>query len=109
GPGSTRTTVRLTVGRSAAESTPVQSVPATGPTTCPAACPTSPETESGIGLITSEWSDGAESGAAKVSDPDLAGIISTWSTLPEPIRRAVLALFNSTVPLTTRLPRPDEP
>jgi hypothetical protein len=34
--------------------------------------------------------DGAESGAL---DPDLAKIVAAWFSLPEPIRRAVLALI----------------
>jgi hypothetical protein len=45
----------------------------------------------------------------EVSDPDLVRIISTWSTLPEPIRRAVLALVESVFPLTMRLPQNHEP
>jgi hypothetical protein len=40
---------------------------------------------------------GAESGAlATTSDPDLLLIVGRWSMLPESIRRAVLALMNST-------------
>jgi len=34
----------------------------------------------------------AESGAV---DPDLARILEAWPNLPEPIRRAMLALVNS--------------
>jgi hypothetical protein len=39
---------------------------------------------------------GAKSGAVLAdpfpADPDLAHIVATWPTLPEPIRRAMLAL-----------------
>lgn len=40
---------------------------------------------------------GAESGALaqKALDPDLSRILAAWPTLPEPIRRAVLALVGS--------------
>jgi hypothetical protein len=41
----------------------------------------------------------AQSGAAPAnspsSDPDLARVIETWQTLPEPIRKAILALIQS--------------
>jgi hypothetical protein len=30
------------------------------------------------------------------ADPDLARILNAWQTLPEPIRRAILALIGST-------------
>jgi hypothetical protein len=30
-----------------------------------------------------------------LTDPDLARVIEAWATLPEPIRRAVLALLGS--------------
>jgi hypothetical protein len=39
---------------------------------------------------------GAKSGAV-ASDPDLTRIIDAWPSLPEPIRRAMLALLSSTV------------
>jgi hypothetical protein len=42
---------------------------------------------------------GAESAAVPADsspiDPDLARIVATWPTLPEPIRRATLALIGS--------------
>lgn len=40
---------------------------------------------------------GAESGAlaALALDPELARVVAAWPTLPEPIRRAVLALVSS--------------
>lgn len=40
-------------------------------------------------------SRGAESGAVGARDPDLARLIAAWPTLPEPIRRAILALVGS--------------
>jgi hypothetical protein len=39
---------------------------------------------------------GAATGAATLRDPDLARVIEAWANLPEPIRRAVLALVRST-------------
>jgi hypothetical protein len=43
---------------------------------------------------------GAKSGSAAVEirpiDPDLARVVTAWPELPEAIRRAVLALVNST-------------
>ncbi len=35
---------------------------------------------------------------AAPTDPDLARVVEAWSDLPEPIRRAVLALIGSAVP-----------
>jgi hypothetical protein len=32
------------------------------------------------------------------ADPDLARIVATWPMLPEPIRRAVLALIETALP-----------
>jgi hypothetical protein len=40
---------------------------------------------------------GADSSATPNSDPDLARLLDAWPTLPEPIRRAILALVESTV------------
>jgi hypothetical protein len=37
-------------------------------------------------------------------DPDLVRIVGTWPTLPEPIRRAVLALIGTTLPVTPGMP-----
>ena len=39
---------------------------------------------------------GAKSGAIAEIDPDLAALVAAWPTLPEPIRRAMLALIAST-------------
>jgi len=41
---------------------------------------------------------GAESGALATTDSDLCRIIAAWPILPEPIRRAVLALVETTGP-----------
>jgi len=41
---------------------------------------------------------GAESGALTIADAELARLVAAWPTLPEPIRRAVLALVNSATP-----------
>jgi hypothetical protein len=38
-------------------------------------------------------SSGAESGAVHNVDPELHQIVTAWPTLPEPIRRAVLAMI----------------
>jgi hypothetical protein len=38
---------------------------------------------------------GAESGALTPTDPDLSRLVTAWPTLPEPIKRAVLALVDS--------------
>jgi hypothetical protein len=35
----------------------------------------------------------AKSGAFSTNDPDLARVIEAWPTLPDPIRRAMLALI----------------
>jgi hypothetical protein len=34
--------------------------------------------------------------AAAATDPDLARVLAAWPTMPDPIRRAVLALIEST-------------
>jgi hypothetical protein len=39
-----------------------------------------------------------------LTDPDLVRIVGTWPTLPEPIRRAVLALIDTTLPVTSGMP-----
>jgi hypothetical protein len=41
---------------------------------------------------------GAESGAPTPADPDLPVLVAAWPDLPEPIRRAVLALVHSAKP-----------
>jgi hypothetical protein len=38
---------------------------------------------------------GAESGARVPADPDLTRLVAAWPALPEPIKRAVLALVGS--------------
>jgi hypothetical protein len=38
---------------------------------------------------------GADSTAPSPADPDLACLIEAWPTLPEPIRRAMLALIET--------------
>ena len=52
---------------------------------------------------------GAKSGAVSpdrsATDADLARIVAAWPTLPEPIRRAVLALIDMTLPETPGSPR----
>ncbi len=42
--------------------------------------------------------DLASSGAATSTDPDLDRVVETWATLPDPIRRAILALIGSADP-----------
>ena len=34
-------------------------------------------------------------GEGGITDPELARVVAAWQTLPEPIRRAVLALVSS--------------
>ena len=41
------------------------------------------------------------SGPAVVSYADLAAVVAAWPTLPEPIRRAVLAIVGTTTPAPT--------
>jgi hypothetical protein len=52
---------------------------------------------------------GAKSGAVSADfspiDPDLARIVATWPTLPESIRRAMLALVETAVPVAPETPR----
>jgi hypothetical protein len=51
---------------------------------------------------------GAKSGAIKVGplpDTDLARVLDAWPTLPEPIRRAVLALVETSSQVTPRTPK----
>jgi hypothetical protein len=36
-----------------------------------------------------------------LTDPDLVRIVGAWPTLPEPIRRAVLALIGTALPETS--------
>ena len=38
----------------------------------------------------------SESAPAVSADPDLARVVEAWPSLPEPIRRAVISLVNST-------------
>jgi hypothetical protein len=46
---------------------------------------------------------GAKSGAP-AADPDLTRILDAWPTLPEPIRRAILALIETAVPVACETP-----
>jgi hypothetical protein len=51
---------------------------------------------------------GAKSGALAdrftCQDPDLQRLIDAWPTLPEPIRRAMLALIGMALPETPAMP-----
>jgi hypothetical protein len=49
---------------------------------------------------------GAETGAPAAIAPDLAAVIAAWPTLPDPIRRALLALIGGAdPPAAAREPR----
>ena len=53
------------------------------------------------GKSTVSDSGGSNSGNTRSdSDPDLAAVVRAWGTLPEPIRRAVLALVGTVTSIT---------
>jgi hypothetical protein len=39
-----------------------------------------------------------------LTDPDLARIVGAWSTIPDPIRRAMLSLIGTALPMTPKTP-----
>jgi hypothetical protein len=55
------------------------------------------------GKIACSAEGGATSGAV-AADPDLTRILAAWPILPEPIRRAMLALIETAVPVASETP-----
>jgi hypothetical protein len=44
-------------------------------------------------MVAAKKNDAQSDALCRVSDPDSAKVVAAWSTLPEPIRRAMLALI----------------
>ena len=51
-------------------------------------------------IYATDSTSGAATGAVTPTDPELARVVEAWPTLPEPLRRAVLALVGTADPST---------